>query len=243
MMEHATVKRGARDLRTSVQLCIQEMNQRPGESMKFSDASARFGIKMRRLYDIVNIFSAAGCCQKSGLEGLIWIGLDKIRAHVGTLAAARQIDNPRLSLIELFPVSGSVGIAKLTGDYLLLYRALRTSHLDLRMAATLFARGTGIFRSTLCKLYQITYALCSAGIATRTALTCDVALIKEYMAFQVVPVGKSARADPADLESMLNHREDPTLDYIHRRRQDFRQLWEKSANSRAGTLPPGQDFF
>jgi hypothetical protein len=159
------------------------------------------------------------------------------------MALSRQIDNPRLSLIELFPVSGSVGIAKLTGEYLLLYRALRTSHLDLRMAATLFARGTGIFRSTLCKLYQISYALCAAGIATRTALACDIALVKEYMDYPVLLSGQRASVDPADLESMLNHRENPGLDHIQRRRQDFRQLWESSANSRTAAKPPGKDLF
>jgi hypothetical protein len=219
-----TVTRPSHDLRTCVELCIEEMNRRPGESMRFRDASARFGIKMRRLYDMVNRFSAAGCCQKSGLEGLVWTGLDEIRAHIGSLAETRQIDNPRLSLIELFPVSRSVGVAKLTADYLLLYRALRTSHLDLRMAATLFARGTTIFRSTLCKLYQITYVLCSAGVATRTALACDVALLDQYMDFEVLPSDRKESANPADLTTMLNHREDPEFDYVHQRRKEFREV-------------------
>jgi hypothetical protein len=228
---HDTKGHQSGDLRIAVRLCIEDLERKPGESFKFASIAHDFGIKVRRVYDMINIFSAIGCCQKSGPEGVIWIGLSHIQGHLSDEGQSRGMDNPLANLLDLFPVTRSVGIAKLTIDYLMLYCALRTQHLDLKMVAMLLSRGRKIFRSTLSKLYQISFILCAAGIASRSALTCDVVLLENYIFFDIVPVEKRECGNPADFETMLNRPAGTDLAFIYRRRNDLFQLWGSSSNN------------
>jgi hypothetical protein len=227
------------DLRTAVQLCINELDRTPGEVFRLSRISRDFGIKMRRVYDIINILSAAGCCQKCNREGFIWAGLSKVRTNLRNAAEASRIDDPSSALNDLFPSARVPGIGNLARDFLLLFRALRTSHLDLRMVATLLSRGTHVFHSMLCKLYQVTFVLCSAGITSRTNVTCEVILVNDYIDFAIVPQEKKESIDPLDLETMLNHRDNPDVEYVYRRRNEFCQLWGASKIESIAMLPPG----
>jgi hypothetical protein len=191
---------------------------------------------MRRLYDIINILAAAGCCEKSSAHNLLWLGLDRIPSHLHTVAKERGISTPGTTFTDLFPVTHTSGIVNLTVDLLLLYFTLRTSHLDLRMVATLLSRNSNSFRSTLCKLYQVTFVLCAAGITGRTELTCHVVLMPQYLFFEVLPVEKKEPVDPVDPATMLNPREGSDTDIVYRRRNEFQRLWEASGNNRT-SLP------
>jgi hypothetical protein len=228
------------NLRTSVRRFVDELERKPGESTKLAVLSRRFQINMRRIYDIVNVFSAVGCCVKSHFEDIVWNGVLRVRTHLRELGDARGIDSPNCTLADLFPATGSVGMARLTTDYLLLYRALGTSHLDLRMVATLLSRGTARFRSTLCKLYQISFILCAAGVTSRTTLICHVALLDKCIDFAIVPT-EHAVADPTDYRTLLNRRKDQ--DFVHKRRKEFCQLWSATAKgSHMNAHPQGVSF-
>jgi hypothetical protein len=149
----------------------------------------------------------------------------------------RQIDNPDSTLTTLFPLTHCVGIGNLTISFLLMFHALRTDHLDLRFVAHLFSRGTTRYKSTLCKLYQITYVLCAAGIMNRTAQVCDVVLFEQYFDFAVIPPQAPVLATPIRIESLLNHHMGCDNPHIHQRRKELYDLFVKSITGRTATLP------
>jgi hypothetical protein len=108
-------------------------------------------------------------------------------------------------------------------SFLLLYYVLRIDRIDLRMAASLFARATPKYRSTLCKLYQIAFVLCAAGIANRTNMVCEVVLRSEYVDFQVVAEEIAEAGSPAVVENLLNHR-GGEMEIVYKRRREIAQM-------------------
>jgi hypothetical protein len=146
------------------------------------------------------------------------------------------MDNPNRNLFDLFPINSCVGIANLTIAFMLMYYGLRTDHLDVRMVATIFSRGTNRFRSTLCKLYQIAFVLSAAGIVTRTTVPCDVRLIGQWLDFPVVPPESRDESCPASLEMLLN-RKGPGTQFVHKRRKQMNDIFNANQRAKLGSLP------
>jgi hypothetical protein len=153
------------------------------------------------------------------------------------LELAREIENPDNTLTTLFPVSTCVGIGGLAVSFFLLFRTLRTNEIDLRFAAHLFARGTPRYKSTLCKLYQITYVLCAAGVLNRTPQVCEVTLLDPYIDFTLIPAHETFQADPVEIDSLLNHRRPGDIAHILRRRRELQHLFVKGVAKRASAAP------
>jgi hypothetical protein len=226
------------DLRHSLTLLIEELDRHMQQRVAIACLADRFAIKTRRLYDFINVLSALGCCQKSGLDHVIWLGRERIPTVIHDLLIARDIENHSLTLCEIFPVTGCIGIVNLTISFLLMFHALRTNHLDLRFIGHLFSRQTTRYKSTLCKLYQISYVLCAAGVLKRTMQVCDVVLLYPYLDFAVVPPEPKSIADPYLIQSLLN-RPGPIeeLRHIYRRRKELYDLFIGSVASKTVMLP------
>jgi hypothetical protein len=230
------------DLKQQIGLMIDELDSRHCEPLAIAPLSARFGIKTRRLYDFINILSAIGCCQKSGLGHLLWLGRRQIPPRVSELGRARDIDNPDLTLSDLFPVADCVGMANLTQCFMLMFRAMRTTHLDLRFVGNLFSRKTTRYKSTLCKLYQITFVLCAARICDRTSQVCQVVLCAPYIDFPTLEAERVMQADPRQIDSLLNRKkESETTGWATRRRKEMHDLFLASAISKTVTIPDDDD--
>jgi hypothetical protein len=234
------VSSGQFDLKQQIRFLIDELDSRLCEPIAINPLSARFGIKTRRLYDFINILSAIGCCRKSGLGHLIWLGRQQIPARVSELGKAREIENPNLTLAELFPISDCVGMANLTQRFMLMFHAVQTNHLDLRFVGNLFSRKTTRYKSTLCKLYQITFVLCAAGICDRTSQVCQVVLCRPYVDFPTLEVESLGEADPRKIDSLLNRKKGSEIaECALRRRKEMHDLFLASAVSKTVTLPDG----
>jgi hypothetical protein len=231
------------ELKKSIASMIDEMEAKGDHSTRsISRLSSLYGIKVRRLYDLVNVLSAIGCCRRTGPDQLTWIGRSKIIPSLKKLRKERGIDDLQRTLCELFPVSGCVGLSNLTVNLLLLFCALRTDRIDLRFAGNLFSRQTTRYKSTLCKLYQINYTLCAAGVSNRTSQVCEVVLLNPYLDFPVIPNAENMPVNPAMLDSLLNRRKtEPIHKYIQMRRKEIAELFEGSFLARGQSTSPDQD--
>jgi hypothetical protein len=203
---------------------VREFEEQPPGAVTIIALSRRYTIKPRRLYDVINVFIAVGSCHRSGIDGFTWLGLSQSLIRLRELRDLRGIDNPNRSLFDLFPINSCVGIANLTIAFMLLFYGLRTDHLDVRIVATIFSRGTNRFRSTLCKLYQIAFVLSAAGIVTRTTTPCDVRLIGQWLDFTVVPPENHDESGPASLVILLNHK-GPEAQFVHKRRKQMTEIF------------------
>jgi hypothetical protein len=231
------------DLRHQIACLINELDQHACEPVSVAPLTTRFSIKARRLYDFINILSAIGCCRKSGLGHLIWLGRHQIPTYVANLGTTMNIDNPEKTLCDLFPVSDCVGMANLTLRFMLMFRAIRVNQLDLRFVGNLFARKTSRYKSTLCKLYQIAFVLCAAGICIRTSQVCQVVLTPGYVDFPLVEPEKAVEADPRQIFSLLNQRSgNDFIDCVFRRRKEIHAIFLASAVSKTVMLPDEEAF-
>lgn len=232
------------DLKISIQMLINELESSINKVQEITLLTQRFNIKRRRLYDVINVFSSVGSCSKSGLDHLIWYGKDQLCIHLEKLKESYHINDPNYSLQQLFPVSGCIGISNLTICFLLLFFALKTNHLDLRYVGNLFSRQTSRYKTTLCKLYQISYILGAVGITNRTNQVCEVVLNKPYYNDDIIPDDANQNStglspnekkqqednNPMSIFSLLNHPEDvkqennKAIQYILDRRKEFQNL-------------------
>ena len=170
----------ADDLRVSIRAFVECLEQVPEHTRPITLLSNRFGIKRRRLYDVINVFESVGACRKSGLDTVKWLGLDNMKETLKVLRKERHIDDPTIPLEQLFPAPCCVGISNLTTSFLLLFGAIKTNRVDLRFVSQFFSHGTARYKTTLCKLYQICYILGAIGVTKRTAQVCEVILSDEY---------------------------------------------------------------
>lgn len=234
------------DLKISIQMLINELESSINKVQEITILTQRYNIKRRRLYDVINVFSSVGSCSKSGLDHLIWYGKDQLIVHLEKLKDSYHINDPNYSLQQLFPVSGCIGISNLTICFLLLFFALKTNHLDLRYVGNLFSHQTSRYKTTLCKLYQISYILGAVGITNRTNQVCEVVLNEPYYNDEIIPdegdqnspdtaqnqnnIKKSSMENnPMSIFSLLNHPEETKqkkkpYQYILDRRKEFQNL-------------------
>jgi hypothetical protein len=208
---------------------VRELDNRVHEQVSLTELVKLFHMKPRRLHDFINVMSAIGGCRKSGFDQIIWFGNKQIPGFIRDLKQAREIDNARLTLCELFPESACIGAVNLTVSLLLLFHALRTDHLDLRVASRVFSRQPNRCRSTLSKLYQIATALDVMGISQRTLQVFDVVLLDPYVDFQVVPPELQEVSGPLPIDSLLNHKNEyPDCEFVYSRRKEMHELYVTS---------------
>jgi hypothetical protein len=226
------------DHKQSIAALIQFLDLHSHQPLAVNALASRFDVTTRRLYDFINVISAIGACRKSGLDQVIWLGKNQIPSFLQNVCQSRDIDNSQRTLCDLFPVSSCIGISNLTISFLLMFRALRTDHLDLRFVAHLFSRDTRRYKSTLCKLYQISYILGAAGISNRTSQACDVVLLQPDLDFSVLPPDKPEESGPLQIAALLNHRgRDADTEFVSHRRRELQSLFV--TNGPPKRAPPG----
>ena len=198
--------KGPEDLRESIRAFVDCLEKAPEHTQAITVLSNRFGIKRRRLYDVINVFESVGACRKSGLDAVKWLGLDNMKEALRELRKQRGIDDTSISLEELFPPPCCVGISNLTMSFLLLFSAVKTNRLDLRFVSQFFSHGTTRYKTTLCKLYQICYILGAIGVTKRTAHVCEVILSDEYCDPDALRYGEEQGKDNSVPENAMSIR-------------------------------------
>jgi hypothetical protein len=229
------------ELRAAMTSMVLEFEHGQLQTMTIVELSQRFMIKTRRLYDVINVFLALGCCARSGGDGFTWTSLKDSLPRLRELRQSRGIDDPSRNLTDLFPITECVGIANLTIALLLLFYAVRANHLDLRLAARVFSRGTTRFQSTLCKLYQICFVLSTAGIVARTTVSCEVRIMGQWLDYPAVPTELNENHAPLSLETLLNHKT-PETQFAYKRRREMAEISRGNPVGRIGSARPlGRD--
>jgi hypothetical protein len=175
----------------------------------------RHQIKRRRLYDVINVFTAIGCASRGGWDDLVWHGRDRIFPELERMKDLFGIDNDSISLTALFPVNNSVSLTSLTVSFLLLFPAIQVDILDLRRVSSFFSRDTPRYKTTLCKLYQIALILSAMKITERTDNACEIRLLPPFTAI----LKRQEDPNPLAITNLLNRR---PRDYrMERRRREY----------------------
>ena len=233
------------DLKTSIVQLVNEFEANPYESPAITTLSARYHIKRRRLYDVINVFTSIGCCEKSCLDHIVWLGKVKILAKLKDLRTLRNIDDQTKTLDELFPINSCIGISNLTTCFILLFYALRSNKLDIRFAGQFLSRGTGRYKTTLCKLYQISYILSALGITTRSDQVCEVIMNPPYIEGDDIynaPSFGDKEDSVMSLDVLLNRPvKSSNGHYSIRRREELKECFIRNIQKENGVKNDAQD--
>jgi hypothetical protein len=209
---------------STIRAIVAELEQRPNSPHSIQVLYRHHQIKRRRLYDVTNILIAIGCASRSGPDFIEWHGVSGALPWLLREKQNSDITNYQLSLATLFPQANCVGLASLTRSLLLIFPAIGQNVLNLRNVSAFFSRDTQRYKTTLCKLYQITLILGALGITERTENPCEVRMKPPFTRVLEDEPGQS----PLTIASLLNH-PNPNEDALEARRAEFRQVWEAFA--------------
>jgi hypothetical protein len=216
------------ELRGSIQVLLRAMDESKGNAHSISMLSQVSGIKRRRIYDILNVLESIGCCRRTDLDQVEWLGFTNAESVVADLASAFLTTFANSSLASVFPCPCSVGTSDLTISFLRLFFGAGTVTIDLRTASNFFSRGTARYKTTLCKLYQITYILSAIEVIQKTGNVCEVVLSPLYAQY-LYKCPDRVPPDPISLQGMLNNREQQGLEQSFRDR--FQELQSYAVHS------------
>ena len=235
------------DLRQPIQDLVNELESSRQNPHSVSALCQKYAIERRKLYDLFNVFASIGCCTKNGLDYIIWHGKAAAVPFIQRARDQRMTLDPRMTLVSLFPANQCIGIANLTINLCLLFFAVMSNKLDLRFVAQLFSYNTTRYKTTLCKLYQISYILGAAGITARTDKVCQVVLNRPY--FSMEPLDSAAAheeesKDPLSIFSLLNRKEkivqpvlpplcDAQYAQFYRRREELVEVFKHNKSARS----------
>jgi hypothetical protein len=219
--------------RTVVQAVLAELDQHVGERWSVGQLQKRHQIKHRRLYDVVNVFTALGCASRVNGDEILWHGRDQIITKLLQEKEAMNIGRYDVPLATLFPPETSVGLSSLTVSFLMLFPALATREIDLREASAFFARQTQKYKTVLCKLYQIATILGSLGLTNRTENVCQIRLLLPVMRLL------DDQQNPMAIDNLLNR---PIIgaNGIDARREEYKRF-SLTAVGKASGPPPEEE--
>lgn len=186
--------------RQSILNLIKYGEQNIGIRISLNYICETFHFQKRRLYDVINVFDIVGICVKLNLETIEWCGLKNV---VNKFEAIRKQYNicenqiPDNTIIS----DDCISITQLTLSFIKCILSLKIPCFDIRQISMFLSRSNNRFKTTLCKLYQISHILESAGIIEKTPLPGELILSKHYM---VRP-----KIDYFSVADLLNRRDAP----------------------------------
>jgi hypothetical protein len=163
-----------------VQDLVAALQSCPQRTQTMIDLHHRFQIKRRRLYDVTNILIVLGAAGGSNSEEITWFGEDRILPNLLKQKQMMNIMNLEIPLSVLFPQDNCVSFTTLTMSVLMMFPAIGTERLNLKEVSAFFSWNTQRYKTTICKLYQITLILSALRILQKTENPCEVKIIPPY---------------------------------------------------------------
>lgn len=224
------IKKCSELFKTSILKFVFDCEKNKSCEINIEKACLKYGFQKRRFYDVVNVLESVGCCRKKNPEIFIWHGRENIPATLEKLQYSYKVNLQTSTLEDIFQNQQSIGISNLTVMLILCFLVMRVYSLDIKQVAMFLSRSNNRYKTTLCKLYQITHILESAGIISRSFVPCVFILNKNYVRF--VDIGKVRdKENPLSLSNLLNDHSsiDPEM-VIEKRRIEFFMGYKKIAS-------------
>ena len=138
-----------------------------------SNLCERFGFQRRRLYDVINVLETIGLCEKTSVDTISWVGMAYIPIKMQKLA-----ENHHMTMFEnsLNQPNSPISIGELTKSFLMCYLYLKKRSIDIKNVGRMLSHANGRYKTTLCKLYQITHILEAAGIIEKSVIPGEMIL-------------------------------------------------------------------
>lgn len=193
--------------KSSIKALVASAEAQPQLTYNITKLCREFNFQRRRLYDVISILEALGCCEKVNVDRITWHGLAQIPGHLLKIQERIGATQPETDMASMFRGQQMILLSNLTVSFVLCFLVLQQRSLDIKNVAMFLSRDNGRFKSTLCKLYQITYILEAVGIVAKTVTPSQFILAEPYYA--VAPIVEVD--SPFSIKSLLNcHQAEPS---------------------------------
>jgi hypothetical protein len=206
----------------AIQAIVNDLDQNSNRNHSIARLGQKYQVTRRRLYDVINVFTAIGCSTRKGTEEITWHDRDHALSELKEASRKKEIHNPDKSITELFPAENCIGLPSLTVSFILLFAAMQVEVIDLREASCFFSRNSVRYKTTICKLYQIAMILGTVRVIQKTQNVCEVRLEAPFT--ELLTDQPSMRF--LAIESLLN-RPATNGSAIERRKADYQRYWKK----------------
>jgi hypothetical protein len=116
-------------------------------------------------------------------------------------------------------------------EFLLCFLSLRKPTLFIKQVSRFLSRKSGRYKSTLCKLYQISHILEAAGILERSNIPGEITIISRFFAPIDINIPEEG-VSPFAINSLLNREKPEEMRILQKCRNDFLAEVEKSGRGR-----------
>lgn len=166
----------------------------------------RYKFQKRRFYDVLNVLEAIGCCHKLKSDSIQWFGLSNVPPYLLSLQKKLKVNLIETKLEDIFRADESIIISQLTQLFIMCFLVIQNQTLNIKHIACFLSRHNQRYKTTLCKLYQITHILEAAGILRHTSKPCVIFLDTKY--YNIISEKesdvKSNDPNPYSIENLLN---------------------------------------
>jgi hypothetical protein len=211
----------------SIRLFLQSAESSLPASYPIPRLLADFGFQKRRLYDVLSVLAAVGCCQKVSSDSVVWLGLSNVPRTFQTIQIECSADSPIATLDQVVESQTSVSISKLTVGFVLCFLAMRQQTLNIKHISRYLSRRTGRNKSTLCKLYQIAHILEAAGIVAKGTSPGQLLITPKF--FCLVDLRLPEGPNRFAIGAILNKKDPGEEAIIQRRRNEFQAEFQRLA--------------
>ena len=217
MVDPTKVKPTYESFRSAIRALVDTMA--PGTSMKITKICDDFRFQRRRFYDVVNVLETVGFCAKTNIDEIKWLGADNVIPTLKRLQTKFGINCPARKMEDIFVEERCISISNLTTVFMMMFFAMRQNGLDIKTMALYLSRHNGRFKTTQCKLYQISHILEAAGIITRGGFTGKSTIEEKFYKF--ADEGDQRPMSILSIDMLLNRPRDDLLAWIDERRREF----------------------
>ena len=170
-----TIKTSSDSFRMNIQSFVNYAEAHKFKVYEILFICKKFGFQRRRFYDLINVLEAIGCCKKTNINCISWIGISNIK---NTLHEMKE--NVEKSS-NLLPKENLIAISSLTVSFIMQFYANKTETLEIKKIGTFLSSYNGRYKTTVCKLYQVAYILESIGVINKNCMVQGgVSLAKKY---------------------------------------------------------------
>ncbi|OHS94353.1 hypothetical protein TRFO_11216 [Tritrichomonas foetus] len=182
-LETKDTKKSNDNFSQAIHKFILEAEDKPEKEFNVNSVCKAYDFQRRRFYDVINVLEAIGLCSKLNSETVKWNGISNVPKTLESIQKELKVNSPTATLEEIFQNNHCIGISNLTISFILCYLVMRVPMLDIKHVAMFLSRSNKRYKTTLCKLYQITHILEAAGIITRSLVPCVMILDPRFLVF------------------------------------------------------------
>lgn len=204
--------------RTAIRALVDTMV--PQSSMKITKICDDFCFQRRRFYDVVNVLETVGFCAKTNIDEIKWLGPGNVVPTLKQLQSKFGVNCPDRKMRDIFVDERCISISNLTTVFMMMFFALRENSLNIKSMALFLSRNNGRFKTTQCKLYQISHILEAAGVVTRGGFTGKSTIEDRFYKF-ADDESPSRSVSIMSIDMLLNRPRDDLIAWVDNRRREF----------------------